>query len=75
LSLRGLTIGSVTSGGTSAKGGQVYGELEGGGRTDAAPAAALVGPNHNYLFVLVKGLDVYVDLNQGELGKPFVGWP
>jgi hypothetical protein len=56
------------------QGGQIYGELEGGGRTDAAPAAALVGPQHNYLFVAIKGLDGNVYLNQGELGKPFVGW-
>jgi hypothetical protein len=56
------------------QGGQAYGELEGGGRTDAAPAAALVGPQHNYLFVIIKGLDGNLYLNQGELGKPFVGW-
>src|SRR5205085_440032 len=56
------------------QGSQVYGELEGGGRTDAAPAAALVGPQHNYLFVIVKGLDGNIYLNQGKLGKPFVGW-
>src|SRR5262249_60469964 len=31
-------------------------ELPGDGRTDAAPAAALVGPDHNYLFAVVKGL-------------------
>jgi hypothetical protein len=55
-------------------GGQVYGELEGGGRTDAAPAAALVGPQHNYLFVVIKGLDGNLYVNQGELGKPFAGW-
>ena len=56
------------------QGGQVYGELEGGGRTDAAPAAALVGPQHNYLFVVINGLDGNLYVNQGELGKPFVGW-
>jgi hypothetical protein len=56
------------------KGGQIYGELDGNGRTDAAPAPALVGPQHNYLFVIVKGLDGNLYLNQGELGKPFVGW-
>ena len=53
------------------KGGQGWRELEGGGRTDAAPAAALVG---TYLFVVVKGLDGNIYLNQGELGQPFVGW-
>ncbi|WP_157642798.1 hypothetical protein [Burkholderia ubonensis] len=40
-------------------------------RTDAAPAAALVG---NYLFVIVKGLDNTLYLNQGELGRPSAGW-
>jgi hypothetical protein len=54
--------------------GQGYGELDGGGRSDAAPAAALVGPQHNYLFVAIKGPDDYLLLNQGELGKPFAGW-
>jgi hypothetical protein len=49
-------------------------ELTGGGRTDAAPAAALVGPQHNYLFVVIKGLDGNLYVNQGELGKPFTGW-
>jgi hypothetical protein len=53
------------------QGGQGWRELEGGGRTDAAPAAALVG---TYLFVVVKGLDGNIYLNQGELGQPFVGW-
>lgn len=56
------------------QGGRGYGEIEGGGRSDAAPAAALVGDQHNYLFVVVKGLDGNLYLNQGELGKPFVGW-
>jgi hypothetical protein len=49
-------------------------ELEGGGRTDATPAAALVGVDNNYLFVVIKGLDGQLYLNQGNLGKPFVGW-
>jgi hypothetical protein len=44
------------------------------GRTNAAPAAALVGNNHDYLFAVAKGLDGNVYVNQGELGKPFVGW-
>ena len=56
------------------QGGQGFGEVEGDGRSDAAPAVALVGAQHNYLFVLVKGLDGNLYLNQGELGKPFVGW-
>jgi hypothetical protein len=53
-----------------------FGELEGDGRTGAAPAAALVGPDHNYLFVIVKGLGSKARLwgNQGVLGKPMVGW-
>ena len=46
-------------------------EVEGGGRTDAAPAAAALG---TYMFVAVKGLDGRVWLNQGELGQPFTGW-
>jgi len=51
-------------------------ELEGDGRTDAAPAAALVGENSDYLFVVVKGpgLDAPLLINQGQLGRPFVGW-
>ena len=49
-------------------------ELDGSGRTDAAPAAAMVGNLNNYLFVAVKGLDGQLYLNQGDLGKTFVGW-
>jgi hypothetical protein len=49
-------------------------ELPGQGRTNAAPAAALVGDNHNYLFVEIKGLDGNLYLNQGTLGGPFTGW-
>jgi len=56
------------------QGGQGYGELDGGGRADAAPAAALVGPQHDYLFVAIKDPDGNLLLNQGVLGKPFVGW-
>jgi hypothetical protein len=48
-------------------------ELDGNGRTNAGPAAALVGGG-SYLFVAVKGLDGNLYLNQGVLGKPFVGW-
>jgi hypothetical protein len=54
--------------------GSPFIELTGGGRTDAAPTASLVGKDHNYLFVVVKGLDGNLYLNQGILGKPFVGW-
>jgi hypothetical protein len=56
------------------QGGAGWRELDGDGRTDAAPAAALVGPGNDYLFVAVKGLDGNVYLNQGQLGHPFVGW-
>jgi hypothetical protein len=56
------------------QGGHGFTALDAGIRSDAAPAAALVGPQNNYLFVLVKGLDGNLYLNQGELGKPFVGW-
>ncbi len=55
-------------------GGQGWQELDGDGRTDAAPAAALVGQNNDYLFAVVKGLDGNVYLNQGTLGQGFVGW-
>jgi hypothetical protein len=48
-------------------------EMEGGGRTDAAPAAAVTG-NAAYVFAAVKGLDAGVYLNQGNLGAPFIGW-
>ena len=56
------------------KAGSPFVELDGGGRTDAAPTASLVGKNHNFLFVVIKGLDGLLYINQGELGKPFVGW-
>jgi hypothetical protein len=49
-------------------------ELDGNGRTDAAPAAALVNTTNDYLFVTVKGPDGNLYLNQGQLGHPFVGW-
>ena len=52
---------------------QRWKELEGGGRTDAAPAAALCG-NAPYTFVAVKGYDQNVYINQGGLGGPYVGW-
>jgi|KBSMisStaDraftv2_1062788.scaffolds.fasta_scaffold33316_2 hypothetical protein len=40
-------------------------------RTDVAPAASLVG---DYLFVAAVTRDGLIHLNQGTLGKPFVGW-
>jgi hypothetical protein len=51
--------------------GTPFVQLAGSVTTDAAPAAALVG---KYLFVVIKGRDGNVYLNQGVLGKPFVGW-
>jgi hypothetical protein len=56
------------------QGGHGFQELAGNGQAAAAPAAALVGPNHNYLLVWIKGLDGSLQLNQGELGKAFTGW-
>ena len=53
------------------EGGHGWKELEGGGRTDAAPAASLVG---DYLFVAIKGPNGNIQLNQGNLENPFVGW-
>jgi hypothetical protein len=55
-------------------GGQGWRELDGNGRTNATPAAALVGGNNDYLFAVVKGLDGNLYLNQGNLGQAFVGW-
>ncbi|MBV8095776.1 MAG: hypothetical protein JO110_21615 [Acetobacteraceae bacterium] len=54
------------------EGGHGLRPLDGDGRTDAAPAAALMG--NNYLFILAKGLDGHIYLNQGELGGSFTGW-
>jgi hypothetical protein len=56
---------------TLGEGGHGFKQLEGEGQTDAAPAAALIG---NYLFVAIKGLDGNLYLNQGDLGKSFIGW-
>jgi hypothetical protein len=56
------------------QGGSGWIEMPGGGSTDAAPAAALVGADNDYLFAAVKGLDGNVYLNQGTLGGAFVGW-
>ncbi|WP_157650138.1 hypothetical protein [Burkholderia ubonensis] len=47
-------------------------QLDGNVRTDVAPAAALVGST--YLFVVIKGIDGKLYLNQGQVSKPFVGW-
>ena len=52
-------------------GGGGSGWIDIGGQTQASPAAALIG---TYLFVAVRGMDGNVWINQGELGKPFVGW-
>lgn len=53
--------------------GQGWVEVGGNGRTDASPAAALVG-NTPYIFAAVKGLDGYIYINQADLGGPWVGW-
>jgi hypothetical protein len=44
--------------------------------TDAAPAVALTGNDHNYMFVLIKtaGTPGHFLLNQGGLGQELVGW-
>ena len=52
-------------------GGGGSGWIDIGGQTQTSPAAALIG---TYLFVAVRGMDGNVWINQGELGKPFVGW-
>jgi hypothetical protein len=52
------------------QGGKGWQTLD-GRATNAAPAAALVG---NYMFVVVKGTDGSLYLNQGGLGKKMVGW-
>lgn len=46
-------------------------EVQGDGRTDAAPAATSV---ENTVFVFVKGIDGRIYGNQAEFGQPFVGW-
>jgi hypothetical protein len=48
-------------------------EMPGGGYTNAAPAAAWVH-DANYVFVMIKGLDNTMYLNQGSPGGSFVGW-
>ncbi|HEV2370592.1 MAG TPA: N,N-dimethylformamidase beta subunit family domain-containing protein [Streptosporangiaceae bacterium] len=55
-------------------GGTGRGFLDLGGQTGDAPAAALVGSQHNYLFVVARGTDGGLYLNQGELGRGFTGW-
>jgi hypothetical protein len=56
------------------QGPQGWLEMPGEGRTDVAPAVALVNADHHYMFAVIKGLDGYLYVNQGELGRPFVGW-
>jgi hypothetical protein len=46
-------------------------ELQGGGQTDAPPAATAVETN---IFVFIKGLDNRIYLNQAEFGHAFSGW-
>jgi subtilisin family serine protease len=50
-----------------------WSEVPGGLHTNAAPAAAVVA-NGTYVFVLAKGLDGNVYLNQGTPGGRWVGW-
>ncbi len=54
--------------------GTPFGELDANVLDHAAPAAALVGPNHEYLFVVVTDKNGNLQINQGHLGRPFVGW-
>lgn len=51
--------------------GQGWAEMEGGGRTDAAPSAGAVG---EHVFVAIKGLDGEIHLNQADFGHPFGQW-
>jgi hypothetical protein len=51
--------------------GEDWVEVEGGARTDAAPAAAAVGRR---VFVAIKGIDGRILVNQAELGHPFGHW-
>lgn len=53
------------------QGGHGFRELEGNGRTSAAPAVALVG---KYMFAFVRGNDGSIYVNQGDVAKPMVGW-
>ena len=54
-------------------GGHGFREVPGGGLTDAAPAVTLVA-NGTYMFVLAKGLDNRLWVNQGTPGGAFAGW-
>jgi hypothetical protein len=46
-------------------------EVQGGGRTDAAPAAVAVD---QHLFVFMKALDGRIYRNQALFGQAFEGW-
>ena len=52
--------------------GLCFTEVDGNGRTDAAPAAAAIG--NAMCLVAVKGLDGHVAINQADLGHPFGQW-
>ena len=52
------------------QGGTSFAELDGGFRTDVGPAAALVGAQHDYLFVVSKDLDGNLFLDE-QLGQAF----
>jgi hypothetical protein len=45
--------------------------VEGGARTDAAPAAGAVG---SHVFVAIKGLDGKIYVNQADRARPFGRW-
>jgi TIR domain-containing protein len=46
-------------------------EVEGNGRTDAAPGAGAVG---SHIFLAIKSVDGQMYLNQADLGHPFGQW-
>jgi hypothetical protein len=51
--------------------GQGWSEVEGEGRTDAAPSAGAVA---THVFIGIKGLDGRIYINQADLDKPFGQW-
>ena len=50
------------------QGGHGWREMEGTGRSNAAPAAGAV---RDHVFVAIKGLDGHVYVNQADQGRPF----
>jgi len=53
------------------QGGSGWSEVDGNGRTNAAPSAAAIG---THLYVAIKGLDGQILLNQADDGKSFGQW-